>query len=262
MDDAARRQASDLLYDTWMKGDVIDALPDAVRPQTRAEGYAVQALLEQRFRAPLWGWKIAATSKAGQAHIGVDGPLAGRIFAERVLAPGATVPGAANRMKVAEVEFAFRFARDLAPRAKDYSVDEVLDAVGSLHVGIEIPDSRYIDFVTAGGPQLIADNACAHFFVCGDATTADWRSIDLAAHKVRGIVEGRYERDGVGANCLGDPRVALAWLANELSGIGVTLAAGQTVTTGACVIPLEIEPGDVVTGDLGEIGVVTVRFPK
>ena len=262
MDEASRRQASDLLYDTWMKGEVIDALPEAIRPQTRAEGYAVQALLEKRFAAPLWGWKIAATSRAGQAHIGVDGPLAGRIFAERVLAPGATVPAGANRMKVAEVEFAFRFSRDLAPRDKVYSVEEVLAAVGSLHVGIEIPDSRYVDFVTAGGPQLIADNACAHWFVCGHATTADWRSIDLAAHPVRGVVEGRYERDGVGANCLGDPRVALAWLANELSGIGVTLAAGQTVTTGTCVIPLEIEPGDVVTGDLGEIGVVTVRFPK
>jgi len=262
MDATSRQQASDLLYDTWMKGEVIDALPDAIRPQSRAEGYAVQALLEKRFKAPLWGWKIAATSKAGQAHIGVDGPLAGRIFSERVLAPGATVPAGANRMKVAEVEFAFRFSRDLTPREKEYSVDEVLAAVGSLHVGIEIPDSRYVDFVTAGGPQLIADNACAHYFVCGHATTADWRSIDLAAHPVRGIVEGRYERDGVGSNCLGDPRVALAWLANELSGIGVTLAAGQTVTTGTCVIPLEIEPGDVVTGDLGEIGVVTARFPK
>lgn len=262
MDDQAKQQASDLLYETWMKGEVIDALPDAIRPQSRGEGYAVQALLEKRFKAPLWGWKIAATSKAGQAHIGVDGPLAGRIFAERVLAPGATVPAGANRMKVAEVEFAFRFSRDLTPRDRAYSVDEVLAAVGSLHVGIEIPDSRYLDFVTAGGPQLIADNACAHWFVCGHASTADWRSIDLAAHAVRGIVEGRYERDGIGSNCLGDPRVALAWLANELSGVGVTLAAGQTVTTGTCVIPLEIEPGDVVTGDLGEIGVVTVRFPK
>lgn len=261
MDQAALSQASGLLFDTWMKGDVIDALPDAIRPQSRAEGYAVQALLETRFKAPLWGWKIAATSIAGQKHIGVDGPLAGRIFAERVLAPGATVPAGANRMKVAEVEFAFRMARDLPPRDKAYTVEETLAAVGSLHVGIEIPDSRYTDFVTAGGPQLIADNACGHYFVCGHATTADWRAIDLAAHKVRGIVEGRYERDGIGSNCLGDPRVALAWIANELSGIGVTLAAGQTVTTGTCVFPLEIEPGDVVTGDLGEIGVVTVRFP-
>ena len=111
--------ASDLLYDTWMRGDVIDALPEGIRPETRAEGYAVQALLEKRFKAPLWGWKIAATSTAGQAHIGVDGPLAGRIFAERVLAPGATVPAGANRMEVAgktEGEFDFRHLHAIGAR--------------------------------------------------------------------------------------------------------------------------------------------------
>lgn len=262
LNEEARQAASDILFDAWTKGAVIAALPDEFRPRTREEGYAIQALLEPRFRAPLWGWKIAATSKAGQAHIGVDGPLAGRIFAERVLPDGGIVPPGVNRMAVAEVEFAFRMGRDLPPRATPYGVDEVLDAVQSLHVGIEVPDSRYLDFVTAGGPQLIADNACAHYFVCGPATDINWRAIDLAAHPVRGVVEGRYEREGVGANALGDPRVALAWLANELSGLGITLAAGQTVTTGTCVTPLEIQPGDVVTADLGAIGRATTLFAK
>lgn len=262
MKGARTQAASDLLYTTWMKGAAIDALPEDMRPRTREEGYAIQALLEQRFAAPLYGWKIAATSKAGQAHIGVDGPLAGRIFAERVLPDGGMVPAGVNRMAVAEVEFAFRMARDLPPRARAYSMDEALDAVGSLHVGIEIPDSRYLDFVTAGGPQLIADNACGHYFACGPASTADWRALDLAAHPVRGVVAGRYERDGIGANALGDPRAALVWLVNELSGLGLTLAAGQTVTTGTCVLPLEIQPGDSVTGDLGPIGQATIRFAQ
>lgn len=256
----AMRAASDMLYESWMNGAAIEALPADMRPQTREQGYAIQALLAPRFGQPLYGWKIAATSKAGQAHIGVDGPLAGRIFAERVLPDGGTVPAGVNRMAVAEVEFAFRMGRDLAPRATPYSVDEVLDAVATLHVGIEIPDSRFLDFVHAGGPQLIADNACAHYFLASEATKADWRSIDLAAHPVRGIIEGRYERDGIGSNCLGDPRIALAWLANELSGLGITLRAGQTVTTGTCVTPLEIQPGDVVAADMGVIGTASVRF--
>jgi 2-keto-4-pentenoate hydratase len=257
----ATAEASDLLFDQWMRGGAIDELPESVRPRTRAEGYAIQAKLEGRFAKPLYGWKIAATSKAGQAHINVDGPLAGRVFAERLIPNGGTVPKGVNRMAVAEVEFAFRMGRDLAPREQPYSVDEVLDAVASVHVGIEIPDSRYVDFVRVGAAQLIADNACAHYFLAADSTGADWRKIDLAAHPVVGRVEGRYERKGVGANALGDPRVALAWLVNELSGLGITLAAGQTVTTGTCVQPLEIVPGDVVTADLGVLGAATVRFP-
>jgi len=59
---------------------------------------------------------------------------------------------------------------------------------------------------------------------------------------------------------LGDPRVALAWLANELRALGITLSRGQTVTTGTCFKPLELEPGDVVVADLGVIGRASVRF--
>src|SRR6202042_3661328 len=84
-----------------------------------------------------------------------------------------------NEMRVGEAEFAFRFARDLPPRTNPYSVLEVLEAVGTLHPAIEIPDSRFADFVSAGEAQLIADNACAHLFVLGAATGADWRARDL-----------------------------------------------------------------------------------
>src|SRR5262245_43017785 len=101
-------QASRLLVDHWEKGRRLMALPDAIRPTTRAEGYAIQAKIETHSKQPVFGWKIAATSKAGQAHIGVDGPLAGRLLAERVLPDGGSTPLGANHMRVAEVEFAFR----------------------------------------------------------------------------------------------------------------------------------------------------------
>ncbi|MET0508628.1 MAG: hydratase, partial [Burkholderiaceae bacterium] len=65
---------------------------------------------------------------------------------------------------------------------------------------------------------------------------------------------------GSGRAVLGDPRTALAWLANELPRRGQWLKAGQVVTTGACMTPLEVLPGDGVTADYGKIGSVSVRF--
>lgn len=254
------RNASDLLHAAWMDGTVIDALPETCRPRTREEGYAIQALLEPRSSLPIYGWKIAATSLAGQAHIAVDGPLAGRLLAERVVPSGGTIPPGANRMAVAEVEFAFRMARDLVPRPAPYGVDEVLDAVASVHAAIEIPDSRFKDFTRVGAPQLIADNACAHYFTCAGPTTADWRDLDLAQYRAVGRVHGRSECEGQGANVLGDPRVALAWLANELSALGIALRRDQVVTTGTCVKPMPIRPGDRVTADFGALGVASVTI--
>ena len=260
MTEAQVQLASDALWTHWQRGECLAGLPDGLRPLTREDGYAIQACLERRSTSSLFGWKIAATSKAGQAHINVDGPLAGRLLAERVFESGSRLPFGSNQMRVAEAEFAFRMAVDLAPRAAPYSVDAVMAAVGVMHPAIEIPDSRYVDFTVVGAAQLIADNACAHDFVIGAPASDAWRSTDLAPHRVVGSVEGRLEREGIGANVLGDPRVALAWLVNELSQIGVTLRAGQVVTTGTCLVPLPIAPGDRVTCDFGELGTVGVSF--
>src|SRR4051794_21406160 len=209
--------AAKTLHDHWQAGTKIADLDPSQRPRDRAEGYAIQAAME-RYERP-FGWKIAATSEAGQKHINVAGPQAGRLFAERVIADGGTAPMAGNEMAVGEPEFAFRMGRSLLPRPTPYSVDEVLDAVDTLHPAIELPDSRFADFVKAGEAQLIADNACAHLFVLGAATAADWRGVVLVDQGPF-VTLGAQRFVGYGGNVLGDPRVALGWLANELRGLG------------------------------------------
>lgn len=244
----------------WRAGTKCAAMPEALRPADLREAYGMQALFEQSSASPLFGWKIAATSKAGQAHIGVAGPLAGRLLAERVLADGATTSLSGNAMRVAELEFAFRMGRDLPPRETVYSQDEVLAAVESLHPAIELPDSRFLDFAAAGGVQLVADNGCAHEFVLGKSTGAAWRGLDLAAFRPVARMPGRQDQEGLGANVLGDPRIALTWLVNELSALGVTLKAGEVVTTGTCLVPIAISPGDRLNADFGVLGRVAVAF--
>jgi 2-keto-4-pentenoate hydratase len=274
---SVHQAAADLLWHTWHSGAVIDTLPAHCKPTDRAQAYAVQALLEARGSQPLAGWKIAATSLAGQQHINVSGPIAGRLLAERVHVQGVQVQGAptmctalslaGNRMRVAEPEFVFRMGRSLVPRPQACSVDEVMAAAADLYLGIEVPDSRFANFVTAGEPQLIADNACAHEFVLGPQAPSIWRSIDLSTHAVYAAVDGSshsaprsYTMEGRGANVLGDPRVALTWLANELSSLGITLRQGQIVTTGTCMQPLELQAGDTVVADYGLLGRMQARF--
>jgi 2-keto-4-pentenoate hydratase len=251
--------ASRTLHDHWRAGAKLANLDAASRPHDRAEGYAIQKEIEKYSAGGLFGWKIAATSEAGQRHINVEGPMAGRILPETLIADGGTASMAGNEMRVAEPEFAFRMRADLPPRSSPYSVQEVLDAVDTLHPAIEIPDSRFADFVSAGAAQIIADNACAHLFVLGAPTSENWRALDLVEE--RPVITLRGKRFiGHGKNVLGDPRMALTWLANELRQLGVTLKAGEVVTTGTCHPPLPIEAGDRFEADFGSIGRVSVAF--
>ena len=248
------------LADLAARGKRCTALPQHLAPASRQEAYDAQAHIERGSSRPLYGWKIAATSTAGQKHIGVDGPLAGRYIAERVVPSGGSVPFGVNHMRVAEVEFGFRMGRNLPPRPTPYSEEEVLAAVASLHPMIEIPDSRYDRFELVGAASLIADNACAHWLVEGNAMPETWRGTDLKSFRPMGRIPGAAEVMGLGANVLGSPVTALTWLANELCGLGLILRMGQIVSTGTCLVPMPIKPGDRVEGDFGELGSVSVTL--
>ena len=253
-------KAARLLLSNWESTTRIDALPPDCRPADRAQGYAVAARLAELTGADVAGWKIAATSEAGQRHINVDGPLAGRILRHRLKPDGAAVPLGDNIMRVAEAEFAFSFGIDLPPRLLPYTVDEAMAAVTSLHLSIEVPDSRYSDFTRVGAPSLIADTACASWLVLSGAVTAPWRHLDLSQQRVTGWRNGTQVAEGSGKAVLGDPRLALTWFVNEAAAHCGGVRAGQFVTTGTCIVPLAIAPGDSIRMDYGELGSISATI--
>ena len=252
--------AAQILSDHWLAREAIGALPDSCRPATRAEGYGVQALWPARIGRPIGGWKIAATSVAGQRHIGVDGPLAGPVFASRVWADGATVSLTGNRMRVAECEVVFGFDRAIEPRRQPWTRAQALAEVARVMPGIEVPDSRFLHFERAGQAQLIADCACCHEMLLGRPAAALDRLDDLAALPVQARLSDGRRFEGVGANVLGDPVEALRWFLDEMSAVGQGIEAGHFLTTGACVTPIAVEPGQVLQADFGWLGAMSVRF--
>lgn len=260
MNERRMNEAADLLWGAWSGGRRIPDLPADCRPASLDDGYAVQRAVAERSGSGAIGWKLAATSKAGQAHIGVDAPLAGRLLESKAYRDGDRIPAGNLHMAVAEAEFAFRLGRDFPAAGAARSVGEVMDAVDALHVAIEIPDSRFDDFASAGAPQLVADLACAEFFVLGPAAPDAWRAVDLASHPVAFWVNGTETSTGSGANVLGDPRIALAWIANDRAARGEPLLAGEVVTTGTCVMPASVGPGDELEADFGPLGTVGARL--
>lgn len=260
MNESAIAEAAQLIWHHWSERTQMTSLPEHCRPTNRADGYAVQAEIARLSGQATVGWKIAASSVAGQKHINVDGSLAGRLLANTVFAEGSGAASAIdlsrNILLVAEPEMVFRMAQPLPPLANGakYSLAVVMAAVQTLHLGIEVPDTRYRDFLTVGAPSIIADMACAAMWVVGPAVTTAWRDIDLSLHDVTAYKNSELVAKGSGANVLGDPRIALTWIANELCTYGAALQAGDYVTTGTCVVPVPITHGDTLLMEFGVLG--------
>ena len=83
---------------------------------------------------------------------------------------------------------------------------------------------------------------------------------DLLKVAGRAIVNGTEAGRGTGADVLGHPHNALAWLANHLAEEGKGLHAGQIVLTGSLVKTVWLNAGDSVVMELDGLGTVAASF--
>ena len=122
-----------LIWKSWNEGKKLDSLSERRKPNSRKEAYKIQEQIEIISENKILGWKIAATSKDGQNHIGVSGPLAGRIFKDKAKIPNSNLILGSNQMAVAEPEFAFKIGTEIKPNKSYYKVKEVMELVETLH---------------------------------------------------------------------------------------------------------------------------------
>lgn len=259
MDQRAIEKAADLLWQARLAGQRLDALPQDCRPRALDDGYRIQDAMAVRSGKTVVGWKLAVTSHAGQRRLGIDEPLAGRLFDGYVLADDVRLSAAPMIMRVAEPEFAFRLRRDLPARANPYAMAEVMAAVEGLHVAIEVPDSRFERFAEMSAADMVADDGFAGWFVLGPELK-DWRDLDLSRQTVRAMRNGMIASEGTSASTLGDPRRQLLWLAKDRARRGAGLKAGDLITTGTCCAPVAIHPGDRVSVEFATLGKVGAVF--
>ena len=124
---------------------------------------------------------------------------------------------------------------------------------------IEIVDDRYANWQTMGAPTLVADDFFAAGCVLGEPVARS-AAPDLLKVVGRAIINGAEVARGTGADVLGHPHNALAWLANHLAAEGKGLRAGQIVLTGSLVKTIWLDAGDRVTMDLSGLGAVQAAF--
>ncbi|HLS76322.1 MAG TPA: fumarylacetoacetate hydrolase family protein [Nocardia sp.] len=226
-----------------------------------AAAYAVQQrLVQARLDADaiITGRKIGLTSPAVQAQLGVDQPDFGVLFADMDVSALDEVPSARLLQPKAEAEIAFRLGADLAEGELDLA--QVRAAVSGVVAALEIVDSRVAGWdITI--TDTVADNASSGLYVLGER----WFTLDEVEPRevtMRMFVDDQLVSSGDGAACLGDPLIALAWLARTAREYGQPLRAGQVVLSGALGPMAPTPPGTVVRAELSTLGTVTARFSK
>lgn len=230
-------------------------------PGTAEVGYALQREVAVRLGGvPPAGFKIGATTRQMQAYLGLSGPAAGFVPKAGVKRTPASVRHADYVDPGIECEVGLRLARDL-PHGP-CTADEAADAVGEVFAAMEIVDRRYGDLAVLGTPTLIADQVFHAGGVLGPPV-AGWRALgmDLAAVRGRVSVDGVVKGEGVGADLMGHPFEALAWLAGSgCAEVFGGLRAGQVVFLGSVTPPIWIDRPCSTVVEFDGLGRVELAF--
>lgn len=229
----------------WREGGTIDLPAAAEAPATRAEAYAVQDRLAELLGERVVGWKVGAAIAAVQRLEGHDGPIPGRLFASRLHFSPATLRGRrfATGHKV-ECEFGFRIARDLPAGGPQQTRASIAGAL-VFHPAIELAGSRY-NPGTGGRPartfDTIADNGGGGAFVFGPPI-ADWRRIDFDRLAIEARIDGGAPIRVYEGELRRDPVAIAAELVDDLAARGISLRAGDYLSTGSLTLPTPIVAG-------------------
>jgi len=221
-----------------------------------AAAYAVQsAWVADRVAAGarVVGRKIGLTHHAVRAQLGVDEPDFGFLLDDMAYGSGARVDVTPLLQPKAEAEIAFVLGADL-----DAADIGPADVVGQVVAALEIVDSRIADWdITI--VDTVADNASAGVFVLG-ADPVPLSELDLPACAMTMWRHDDVVSKGSGADCMGDPLRAVAWLARTAHQLGAPLRAGDVVLSGALGPVVPIVAGDVFRAEITGIGTVSAEF--
>jgi 2-keto-4-pentenoate hydratase len=240
----------------------LKALPADAVPRDEAEGYRVQRAMHDLMlpqSGALVGYKVGCTSKVMQQYLDISHPCGGGVFARGVHGSGVRLRAGDYVRVGVECEIAVRLARDLAPSEEPFTAEWMAEAIEAYLPAIEIVDDRYEKWETLGAPTLVADDFFAAGCVLGEPV-ARTAAPDLLSVAGRALINGVEAGSGTGADVLGHPHHALAWLANHLADEGRGLHAGQIVLTGSLVKTVWLNAGDHVVMELDGLGRVEARF--
>ena len=258
----AQRQISselqDLLTAARRDGRQVAHLDPALVPANVDEAYRINARIADELGWEPLGWKIAATTEAVRAKLRTNGPIYGRTFRRFRSESPTRLQHVELLDPLVECEFFCTLGDGLPARDQPWTMDEIVQAVASVHAGIEVAECRFPSHGLPPLPAILADGSASGRYVFGDCIP-EWRA-GLASMEVRLEVDGRERRRGAGADVMGDPLRPLLWLAEERRRLGDGLRAGEIISTGSMTGMLPIGAGQRVVAHFGPAAKVEIDF--
>jgi 2-keto-4-pentenoate hydratase len=236
----------DRIIEARKSGQRIATLPERQIPSNDAAAYALQDEVGDRLGMRYGGWKVGSTGPNKP-------PVCAPIFSADIVPSPAHILAWPGGLSAVEAEIVVKMGADLPLRAKPYSVEEVWEAVASLHVGIEYLEPRFADMRATPLLAFLVDGFGNAGLIYGPESQ-DWRAVDLDQPESWLYIGAQEKSHQIAGSPSGNPKPLLGWLANHCAQRGHMLKAGDLITTGSHTGIQIAPPGEPVRARFARLG--------
>jgi 2-keto-4-pentenoate hydratase len=228
-------------------GTTLDHLPPDLIPPDISAAYRIQNEVLDAL-GPVGAWKVSPFPDEGE-------PFCSPLPKSFVHQSGVRLPRDTFNDLGIEVEIAFTLGHDLKAGA---GPNEARDAIGSVHIALELISSRYTDRSAVPRTAAFADLQSGGGIVLGEAYAFDG-SKDFNQEQLTLTLDSADVATAQNGASTANALRALAWLANHAAARNLMLSKGTVIITGARIGPKSFS-GEQAMGTSASFGTVEVGF--
>ena len=249
------------LANAWVSGGTISLPVAADAPVSRVDAYTVQDRMAELIGSQVSGWKVGAAVKAVQFFEGHDGPLPGRVFAERTFQTDGVVLAKDINGAKAECEFAFVLNDALPEGMGLLTADDIIDKI-TFHPAIELAATRFAP--GTGGRATttfdgVADKGTGSAAVLGEAVLG-WRNMSLETMPIDACIGGSPAIQAYSGIYRQNPVELMAETLTDLRARGINFEPGMFLLTGSSTLPTPIRQGQTLSVQFGDLPPLSLRL--
>src|SRR5699024_2188033 len=228
---------------------------------SKEDAYRIQLLqIEEKLKAGMTvvGKKIGLTSQAMQEMMGVNEPDYGHLLDSMMCIDGVVLSLDHFLQPKLESEIAFVLKKDV--KGPGVTALDIVKATDYVVPAFELIDSRIADW-NITFEDTVADNGSSARAILGGVPT-QLEGMDLAHLGMNVYKNGKLIDHATGAEVMGNPLEAVAWLANALSQFDKCLLKGEIILSGALAKAVSVQAGDTFMAEFAHLGAVEVSFTE
>jgi 2-keto-4-pentenoate hydratase len=225
------------------------------------EAYNLQEIVNKKLSSfglgEVIGYKIGCTNKSIQKELGVNNPIFGPIFKNKIINNNKNIFIKEFTKVGVECEIYIKISNEINENT-NYNINNIRNFIGNYGVSLELVENRFFDIKKSKIEYVIIDGSLGNSIILGKEISDN--SINFSKLVGRLFINNKEVYSNFADTILGDPLNALLWYFDQKLSLNKFVKKGEIISLGSITPLLWIDYPCKVEAAIDGLGKCSINF--